>query len=205
MDLLVKKILKPIKYKTAIMLILYTGLRRAELCGLDWDDIDFDNGVLHVKRNIIYTPETGIIEDTTKTAQSNRVLNIPGEMVQLLKIYKSCQAEQRLLLGEAWENSGKVFPTDTGGIMNPDSLSRWYHKFVERHKLPESHLHTLRHTSATLLIAGGVDIATVSKRLGHANKTTTLNIYTHAIQSADAIAAEKLQNILSPTKRLKAN
>jgi len=195
---------EPLKYKAIIMLILYSGLRRAEVCGLNWEDINFENNILHVKRNVIYTPATGVIEDTTKTKQSTRVLNIPPEMVRLLKKYRNEQLEQRLSLGSIWENSGKVFPNDKGGIMNPDSLSRWYNNFVKRHDLPKSHLHTLRHTSATLLIAGGVDIATVSKRLGHASKTTTLNIYTHAIQSADAIAAEKLQNMLSPSKRLRS-
>ena len=74
-------------------------------------------------------------------------------------------------------------------------------RFIKRNNLPNAHLHTLRHISATLLIAGGVDVATVSSRLGHANKSTTLNIYTHAIKSADAAAANLLQDMLHPQKR----
>lgn len=192
---------EPLKYKTAIMLILYTGMRRGELCGLNWNDIDFNNGVIHITKNLLYTPSKGVYEDTTKTKQSRRVINVPPDMITLLKQYKLEQDSLCVAMGDQWQNSGKVLVSDNGSALHPDSLSSWYKKFIKRHNLPESHIHTLRHVSATLLIAGGVDIATVSKRLGHANKATTLNIYTHAIQSADAIAAEKLQNMLAPKKR----
>lgn len=195
---------EPLKYKTAIMLILYTGLRRGELCGLEWDDVDFKNEVIHVTKELLYTPNKGVYEDTTKSKRSQRVIRIPSEMIILLKHYKAEQSRQRLKYGDYLQNCNKIFTSDKGGQIHPDSLSGWYSKFIERHGLPDSHIHTLRHVSATLLIAGGVDIATVSNRLGHANTSTTLNIYTHAIQSADAIAAEKLQNILSPTKNYNA-
>lgn len=93
-----------------------------------------------------------------------------------------------------------MFTNDYGGLINPDTLSTWFKKFIRRYDLPDIHFHNLRHTVATLLIAGGVDIATVSKRLGHSDKTTTLNIYTHAIKSADKAAAEKLQSIFNSSK-----
>ena len=195
---------EPLKYKAAVMLILYTGVRRGELCALNWEDVDLKNGVVHITKNLLYTPNSGVYEDTTKTKQSQRVINIPPDMVALLKLHKSEQSLLRLSVGDQWQNSGKIFTSDSGGAMHPDTLSSWYKKFNKRHNLPDSHIHTLRHVSASLLIAGGVDVATVSKRLGHANKTTTLNIYTHAIQSADAIAAEKLQNALTPSKRYNA-
>lgn len=195
---------EPLKYKTAIMLILYTGLRRGELCGLEWDDVDFKNEVIHITKELLYTPSRGVFEDTTKSKRSERVIKIPSEMITLLKHYKAEQSRQRLMYGDYLQNCNKIFTSDKGGPIHPDSLSGWYSKFIKRHGLPDSHIHTLRHVSATLLIAGGVDIATVSNRLGHANTSTTLNIYTHAIQSADAIAAEKLQNILSPAQNYNA-
>lgn len=197
---------EPLKYKTAIMLILYTGLRRGELCGLNWTDIDLKNGIIHIQRELLYTPHKGLYEDSTKSKQSNRVVQIPDDMTALLNDYKREQLTKRLELGTQWITTDKVFTSDCGGYIRPDTLTAWFQKFIKRNNLPKGiHLHSLRHTSATLLIAGGVDIATVSKRLGHANKTTTLNIYTHAIQSADARAAEKLQNILNPMERYKAN
>lgn len=196
---------EPLRYRVAIMLILYTGLRRGELCGLNWNDIDLDNGFIHIKRALLYTPNKGIYEDTTKTRQSNRVIQIPADMVALLKEYKIEQLSRQLLLGTQWIATDKVITSDCGGYMHPDTLTSWFNKFIKRHNLPDAHIHTLRHVSATLLIAGGVDIATVSNRLGHSNKSTTLNIYTHAIKSADARAAEKLQDILNPMKRYGTN
>ena len=195
---------EPIKYRAAVMMILYTGLRRGELCGLDWKDIDFKTGIVHVTKAIQYTPGKGVYEDTTKTRQSNRAIRLPDDMLELLKEYRAEQSSVRLAMGNQWHDSGKIFTAENGGIINPDTLSSWFREFIKRHNLPDAHIHTLRHVSATLLIAGGVDIATVSKRLGHASKSTTLNLYTHAIKSADEAAAETLQNILNPSKNFRA-
>ena len=194
---------EPLKYRSAVMMILYTGLRRGELCGLDWADIDFKTGIIHVTKAVQYLPDKGIYEDTTKTKQSNRAIRLPNDMIELLKEYRTEQYQTRLMLGDQWNDSGKVFTNETGGVIYPDTLSSWFREFIKRHNLPDAHIHTLRHVSATLLIAGGVDIATVSKRLGHANKSTTLNIYTHAIKSADEAAAEMLENILNPSAKYK--
>lgn len=195
---------EPLKYRTAIMLILYTGMRRGELMGLAWDDIDLDRGIISVRKSLLYTPNKGVYEDTPKTKKSDRVINIPDDMTRLLSAYAAEQAAVKLKMGDLWHESGKVFTSDTGEVMHPDSLSSWFKRFVKRHGLPDIHIHTLRHVSATLLILGGTDIATVSGRLGHANRTTTLNIYTHAVQQADAMAAEKLQDMLTPSRRRKA-
>lgn len=194
---------EPIKYRSAIMLLLYTGMRRGELCGLEWSDIDLDNGVVKINKTVLYSSDLGTYSDTTKTQSSNRIINIPPDMVKLLVQYKAHTAQQRLKLGDQWTDSGKVFTGENGAVINPDTLSTWFKKFIRRNGLPDIHLHSLRHTAATLLISGGADIATVSKRLGHANKTTTLNIYTHAVKSADEAAANMLQDILSTAKTKK--
>ena len=193
----------PIKYRTAIMLLLYTGFRRGELCGLDWEDIDLNNGIIKVNKAALYSVEKGIYEDTTKTYISNRAVSIPTDMIKLLKQYKTEQQSQRLLMGDQWCDSGKVFTATNGSVINPDTLTSWFKRFIRRNNLPDIHLHNLRHTVATLLIAAGVDIATVSTRLGHTNKTTTLNIYTHAIKSADEAAANTIQDILNNTRNSK--
>lgn len=84
--------------------------------------------------------------------------------------------------------------------MHPDTLSTWFRKFIDSNGLPPVHLHSLRHTNASLLIAAGTNLQTVAKRLGHADATTTARIYSHAIQSADAVAAETLEDILRNEK-----
>ena len=104
-------------------------------------------------------------------------------------------------MGDRWTDSGKIFTTQYGAPMHPDTLSDWFKKFIRKNNLPDIHLHSLRHTNATLLIASGTNIRTVAKRLGHSTPTTTGNIYAHAIKTADEMAAEKLANIFNPIRK----
>jgi len=115
--------------------------------------------------------------------------------------YKRWQQTQRLALGGRWENSDRIFCDDFGKPIRPDYITIWFRKFIDRTGQPKIHIHSLRHTNATLQIAGGVPLRTVSSRLGHAQLSTTGNIYSHAIQSADEAAADVLQDILNPVKK----
>ena len=196
-DLLIALEEEPLIYKTLFTLILYSGMRRGEACGLEWSDIDLDNGIIDINKSSLYLPQKGIYDDDTKNTTSRRVIRVPAPAVELLKELKVYQAQERLKLGEQWFNSGKVFTTWNGKPIHPDTVSGWFRKFVARHNLPQVHVHSLRHTNATLLIYNGTDIKTVSKRLGHADVTTTGNIYTHAIKRADEMASETLADILS--------
>lgn len=189
------------EYKTMIRLLLFTGLRRGELLGLEWKDIDFDNSTMQVCRSSLYLPDKGIFEDETKNATSNRIIKLSQTAVNDLKAYKLWQMEQRLRIGDRWTDTGKIFTTDEGKPLHPDTLSKWFSNFVKAHSdvLPPVTIHSLRHTNATLQIAGGVPLTTVAKRLGHADTVTTSRIYAHAIKSADEAAAETLENLLTPT------
>ncbi len=190
---------EPIQYRTAIKLLLYTGFRRGELLGLEWEDIDFDNRIIHVQRSSLYLPDKGIFIDETKNATSARVIKIPDTAIDTLRDFKRWQAEQQLKVGDQWRGTKRLFTTWNGRPMHPDTLTKWFHEFIQVHNLPPVSIHSLRHTNATLQIAGGVPLTTVSQRLGHANATTTGRIYAHAIRSADEAAAETLQNILAPS------
>ncbi len=190
---------EPFKYVTMIQLLLYTGLRRSELMGLEWQDIDFLNRCIHVSRNSLYLSDKGLYEGNTKTESSNRVIKLPDNAVQLLKEYRQYQDSIIQEMGTAWQGTGRLFTTKDGKPMHPDTLSGWFHEFVKRKGLPDVSVHSLRHTHATLMIAAGVNIKTVSSRLGHASVTTTGNIYTHAIKSADEAAAEIINDILTPS------
>lgn len=191
---------EPIMYKTLFMLILYTGMRRGEACGLTWDDIDLKNEIIDINKTSIYTPERGVFDDDTKNSSSRRVVRVPAPMIEQLRKYKRHQAQQRLKLGDKWENSDKLFTTWNGRAIHPDTVSAWLREFIKRHNLPEVTVHGLRHTNATLLIYNGTNIKTVSSRLGHADVSTTGNIYTHAIKTADEMAAETLADIFSRKK-----
>lgn len=112
--------------------------------------------------------------------------------------YQAWQTRQRMQLGSAWGDSPYVFTTLEGQTMRPDTLTNWFHSFIQRTDLPPIHLHSLRHTNATLQIANGVPLTTVAGNLGHADSATTTKIYAHAIQSAAAASAQMMDDLLNP-------
>ena len=184
---------------------LTTGLRRGELCGLEWDDINFDLSLLDVQRTSLYLPEKGVFVDETKNNTSRRVLKLTPDAVQLLKRYRMWQNSERLRIGdqwaEEWEQHPRLFTTWDGKPLHPSTVTGWFHTFIERSDLPSISIHSLRHTNATLLIAAGTNVRTVSSHLGHAQTSTTMNIYSHSIKSAEAAAAEALQSVLTRKKK----
>ncbi len=196
---------EPIVYRTMITLLLHTGLRRGELCGLEWDDINFDLSLLDVQRTSLYLPEKGVFVDETKNSTSRRVLKLTPDAVQLLKRYRMWQNSERLRIGdqwaEEWEQHPRLFTTWDGKPLHPSTVTGWFHTFIERSDLPPISIHSLRHTNATLLIAAGTNVRTVSSHLGHAQTSTTMNIYSHSIKSAEAAAAEALQSVLTRKKK----
>ncbi len=189
-------------YKDVIYLLLFTGMRRGEVLGLKWSDVDFNTSIMQITRSLHYLPGRGLYEDETKNKTSKRVIKLPCTAVTMLQTHKVKQLEQRLRLGDRWQNSEYIFTTVEGKPINPDTLSSWFSKFIKANadKLPYITLHSLRHTNATLQIAGGVPITTVAKRLGHTNSNTTGKIYAHAIKSADEVAAETLEDLLATPK-----
>ena len=191
----------PAQYRVIITLLLYTGLRRGELFGLEWNDINWDIGLLDVQRSLLYLPRKGMFIDDTKNYTSRRVLKLTDDILNLLRQHRKEQAQQRLNLGDQWVESGRIFIADDGSWMNPETATRWFSHFVVRKGLPQITLHSLRHTNATLLIGAGINVKTVSSHLGHSNIATTGNIYAHAIRSAEAAAAEALENVLKNKRK----
>ncbi len=186
---------EPLQYQTLITLLVYTGMRRGEAFGLKWSDIDFDNKVITIQRTLLYTADKGLFEDTPKTASSNRMIKVAQEPLKLLKKHKIEQTARRLQCGDQWYHNDYVFSAWNGKAMHPSSAGSWFKNFLKRYDLPPITLHSLRHTNASLLIANGINITTVSKRLGHANTSITTSVYAHAIKTADEIAADTLENI----------
>jgi len=189
------------QFKTFVYIALYTGMRRAELCGLKWDDIDFEQEVLHIQRNLLYTAERGLFFDETKTTSSNRVIKLPKEAVNILKTYKAWQNEKRLSMGDKWHNSDMVFTAWDGLMVIPNTMSSRFKNFIAKSDLPDISLHSLRHTNATLMIMNGTNIKTVSSRLGHSATSITGDIYVHAIKTADEIAADTLNEIFASARQ----
>jgi len=185
-----------IKWSTGCYIALMTGLRLAEISGLMWDDIDFKNNVLHVRRTRKYVSKTGVIIDTPKTTESFRTVSVPYSLKVKLIEYKEYLEDQEELFGDLWVESGYVLVDDFGRECFPDTLSKWFAKFIKRNELPKITFHGLRHTMATLLIHDpNVPERTISDRLGHANTNTLRKIYSHELKESDKLAADSIDNL----------
>ena len=191
-----------IKYKTAITLTLFTGVRLGELMGLEWSDIDFANGIVSINKSSQYLADKGVFTKTPKTESSIREVAIPDFVVSLLEQYKLWYDEQKLFYGELWTDSNRLFVQADGKPMHPSTVSKWFVKYVSQIGLPVINFHGLRHTNATLLISQNIDVAVVAARLGHAQITTTFNFYVHPIISHNRNAGNALENLLLPQQKL---
>ena len=163
---------------------LATGLRRGELLGLKWSDIDFNQGVLHIRRQIARI-DGEVVEAPLKTENSYRTIPIGADAVGILIAQRNKT------------NSEYVFSSPTGGPISPDSVLHMLHRVLKRAGLPEVHFHDLRHTFATLALQNGVDIKTVSGMLGHYSAGFTLDTYAHVTTVAQKQAAQTMGNLLS--------
>lgn len=168
---------------------LATGLRRGELLGLKWEDIDLTQGSLRVQRQVARI-NGEIIEAPLKTKNAYRTLPLSADAVGVLQ-------EQRKKSG----SSPYVFPSPTGGPISPDSVLHMLHRVLRRAGLAQVRFHDLRHTFATLALQNGVDIKTVSGMLGHYSAGFTLDTYTHVTTSAKKEAANTMGSILSGALR----
>ena len=163
---------------------LATGLRRGELLGLKWEDIDLQNGIIHVRRQVARV-DGEVKELPLKTKNSYRNISISQDAVAMLTEM------------EAHRSSDYVFPSSTGGLISPDSVNNMLHRVLKRAGLPSIRFHDLRHTFATLALQNGVDIKTVSGMLGHADPGFTLDTYAHVTTSAQKEAARTMGNVLA--------
>ncbi|PWA12078.1 site-specific integrase [Pueribacillus theae] len=186
------------KYKVLVTLAIATGLRRGELLGLEWSHIDFERNTIEIKQSSLYVEGKGVITKTPKNKSSERMISAPDSVMALLREYKRIQNEERLKLGDIWQHSDRLFTTWDGKPMHPNTVNNWFPKFLRKNKLDPLPFHGLRHTAATLLIGKGVHVKTISNRLGHANISTTMDIYGHALQSSDQEAADKINDFFTP-------
>ena len=188
------------KYKVAIILTVFTGVRLGELMGLEWQDVDFKNGIISINRSSQYLSDMGVFTKVPKTESSIREIAIPEFIISLLEEYKLWYEEQKSVYGELWTNSDRLFVQADGKPMHPSTISKWFVKYVGQIGLPIINFHGLRHTNASLLVAQNIDIAVISARLGHAQISTTLDFYVHPLLSHNRKAGYALENLLLPTR-----
>ena len=168
------------------------------MTGLDWSDLDYKAKTLNITKARQYTAKLGTYDKKPKTKKSIRTVSMSDDCIYVLEEHKKEQDNQRAILGDKWVESGKIFVQQNGQPMFPETPSSWFSKWIKRKGLPDVDFHGLRHSHASILISQGVDIVTVSRRLGHNDVRTTMAIYAHAYEQNDSKIADLLDDVLSP-------
>lgn len=179
-----------------VCLALTAGMRRGELIGLRWLDVNLDEGRLEIRVQRQYRPHEGITERETKEHRGARPIKLTDEEVSVLRAHRARQAEERLATGDLWRDHGPVFPSETGTPLSPRNVQRFLDSALKRAGLPDIRFHDLRHTAGTLLMREDGRVVVAQRRLGHARASTTLDLYGHALPGDQRVAAGRVQEAL---------
>ncbi|AEG14647.1 integrase family protein [Desulfofundulus kuznetsovii DSM 6115] len=188
------------RYYVAMLTELGTGLRRGELLGLKWEDVDLKRGVITVRRQLVRA-KGGPVFHEPKTDAGVRTVTLPAEVLRELKAHKARQNEEKLLLENAYEDSGLVFCQANGRRLEPRNFTRHFDNLLKKAGIRHVSFHSLRHTHATELLRLGVNLKTIQERLGHSNFNVTANFYAHIADELQQEAAEKINGVLKMSAR----
>ena len=183
------------RWKIALLTVLFMGLRRGELAGLEWKDIDYENKTMTIARSVQDIIGFGLITKEPKTENSKRTISMPDKLIDYLKEYEIWWLNQKKYLGDRLGNTDRLFCTEDGTDISPGLFRVWLQKTLAKVDLPKVTLHSLRHTNITLQLVAGVDMKTVSARAGHSKASTTSDFYRHFIKNSDIHASEILNKI----------
>lgn len=172
------------------------GLRKGELLGLRWSDVDLDQGMLRVRQSVQRVYGAGLVFGPPKSPRSRRDIPLPAFAVRVLREHRTRQSEERLALGPYWEDSGLVFTSTIGTVVEPRNLSRLLEKLIMKSGARRIRFHDLRHTCASLLLAQGVPPRVVMDVLGHSQFSITMDLYSHVMPSALREAAAAMDRAL---------
>jgi integrase len=178
-------------------LALLTGLRRGEMFGLKWEDIDLTRGSLSVRRTLSRGNKGTYTFGMPKTAHGRRSIALPRSVVEALHKHRVRQIEHRLALGVAYQDQGLVFADAIGEPLHPNTVTYQFKRLCRLAGVPIIRIHDLRHTSATLMLANNVHPKIVQERLGHANISMTLDRYSHVTMDMQKDAADQLDDLLN--------
>jgi len=182
------------------VLALSTGLRRGELLGLSWSDIDLERRQLRVTKALQRVTGKGLVLAETKTRMGRRSIILPIGTVEALRRHRARQAGDRLIAGSAWSQSDFVFTSARGTPLDGDNMiSRPFTRLLERGGLQAMRFHDLRHSCASLLLAQGVAPRVVMETLGHSRISVTLDTYTHVLPALQREAADAMDRALAPS------
>lgn len=184
------------EYQTLFRIAIITGMRRGELLGLRWSDVDLDNGAIAIRQAITRGKKSRWEVGTLKTKKSRRPISLRPVDVEELRGHLQRQRLAQMAAAE-WENTGLVFTGTSGKAVRPNNLDRRYKRLLAKAELPEIRFHDLRHTMATLMLAAGINPLIVSQRLGHSKVSITLDLYSHVIPGLQEAAVQTLDDFLA--------
>ena len=170
------------KIEVPIVLISQLGLRRSEALGLKWDDIDYYNHTVRIHSVVVYIGTESTYVEGTKSESSNRTLFLSSSLENYLQKVYARQADNKHLYGSAYHDDGYICACENGDVIKPQCLTTRFKSILKKNELPEIRLHDLRHSAATNLLAQGFSLKDVSERMGHADISTTANIYGHVLE-----------------------
>jgi integrase len=175
-----------------------TGLRRGELCALRWSNVDLESGSLRVVQSLEQTKRGGLVFKAPKSAAGKRTVSLSPSTVAILRTHKREQQERRLALGLGRTPAdGFVFAGLDGTMLKPATLTQAWKRMIARMGQPELTLHCLRHYHVSALISAGIDILSVSRRIGHSSAALTLRVYGHLFKQKDDQAAAAIEVLFS--------
>jgi len=186
---------KETDYYVYFATLLFTGLRRGELLALKWRNLDLVKGTLTVVETAYKLGNGDYIIEEPKTAHSRRTISLPPSLVELFKVYRIDQELLRIQLSVSLNVDDFVFIRPDGSPMNPSAVTLAFRRIIKKAGLKAIRIHDLRHTHATLMLKAGVNPKVVSERLGHANISITLDIYSHVLPGMQEAAAEKFDKL----------
>lgn len=189
------KLFKGSAVELPVMLCAYYGFRRSEVVGLKWGSVDFDKRTITIAETLQQNTG-GNYTDKPKTESSYRTLPLLDKVYDVLRAHRTAQEERKALMGHYYTVSDYVCTQGNGEVITPNYLSKTFHSVISKSTLPTIRLHDLRHSAASNLIANGMPIVDVQEWLGHANASTTLDIYSHANKSAKENIAKALQTMI---------
>lgn len=184
-------------YETVYLTMLFTGMRRGEICGLTWDCVNLDNGTILINKQLQKIPgKAGEFRLVSTKNSKGRTITVAASVVKLLREHKVHQIEARLKAGPLWKDTGFVFTNDIGEHLSPNTLYHNYKRIVAAIGLPDARLHDLRHSYAVAALRAGDDIKTVQGNLGHHAAAFTLDVYGHVTAEMKQASADRMEQFI---------
>jgi integrase len=186
------------RYEALFYLALTTSLRKGELLGLMWSDVDWQRGALKIERQLQPVSGSGHVLSPTKTKSGRRQIKVGKGALAMLEAHRQNQEIQKTLMGDRWQETGMIFTTSIGTYLDQTKVSREFKQVLRENGLPDLRFHDLRHTSISLLLDIGTPVNTVQRRAGHSKASVTTDIYGHVMAHSQDAAAENIEEIVKP-------